>query len=95
MATTTVKNMRILVRRDEASQWDLNDPVLLKAEMGYELDARGLKFGDGVSTWSELPYFEGGFDGIDGGGPVLENVPGLNPLQPTRWPWGNYEVVVG
>ena len=91
MAATTVRNMRVLVRRDSAKLWEDNDPVLLKAEMGYEMDARGLKFGDGTTTWKELPYFMGGFDGIDGGTPTLNQVEGY----PTRWPWGNYEVVVG
>ena len=91
MAQTTVRNMRILVRRDDAGEWEFNDPVLLKGEMGYEMDAAGLKFGDGVTRWNELPYFMGGFDGIDGGTPTLNKVDGY----PTRWPWGNYEVVVG
>ena len=91
MAETTVRNMRILVRRDDADQWTFNDPVLLKGEMGYEMDAEGLKFGDGVTRWQELPYFMGGFNGIDGGSPTLNKVAGY----PTRWPWGNYEVVVG
>lgn len=95
MSSTTIRNMRILVRRDDAQLWEENNPVLLKAEMGYEMDARGLKFGDGVHTWNELPYFMGGFDGIDGGRPILEGVPGVDPQFPTKWPWGNYEVVVG
>ena len=95
MSTATVRNMRILVRRDDARLWEGNNPVLLKGEMGYEMDARGLKFGDGVLTWNELPYFMGGFDGIDGGKPILEGVPGVDPQYPSRWPWGNYEVVVG
>ena len=91
MSTASVRNMRILVRRDDAQLWTDNNPVLLKGEMGYEMDARGLKFGDGFKTWNELPYFMGGFDGIDGGPVVLNKVQGY----PTRWPWGNYEVVVG
>ena len=91
MSTATVRNMRILVRRDEAQLWSDNNPILLKGEMGYEMDARGLKFGDGVTQWEQLPYFMGGFDGIDGGSVTLDKVPGY----PTRWPWGNYEVVVG
>ena len=89
MSTNTVRNLRILVRRDDASEWTINDPVLLKGEMGYELDERGLKFGDGFTRWENLPYFAGGFDGIDGGGPTLNL--GENT---TQWPWGNYGVVI-
>ena len=90
MSTNTVRNLRILVRRDDAIEWSENNPVLLKGEMGYELDERGLKFGDGFTEWKDLPYFTGGFNGIDGGGPTLnlsENA--------TQWPWGNYGVVIG
>ena len=94
MAETTVRNMRILTRRDDALEWTEANPVLLKGEMGYEMDAAGLKFGDGVTRWRELPYFMGGFDGIDGGGPTLEGVKGVDPNHPDRWPWGNYEVVI-
>ena len=96
MSTASVRNMRILVRRDDATLWTENNPVLLKGEMGYEMDARGLKFGDGAQTWRELPYFMGGFDGIDGGGVILrqEDNPGINPSEPTKWPWGNYETVI-
>ena len=91
MSTATVRNMRILVRRDDAQLWSDNDPILLKGEMGYEMDAAGLKFGDGVTEWKELPYFMGGFDGIDGGSVTIDT----NSSHPTQWPWGNYEVVVG
>ena len=88
--SATIRNMRILVRRDDAAAWTTNDPILLKGEMGYELDNRGLKFGDGVTEWSELPYFAHS-QGVDGGGPTLNMVSG----KPTQWPWGNYEVVLG
>ena len=82
--------MRILVRRDLELEWTENNPVLLKGEMGYEQDARGLKFGDGFHRWQDLPYFMGGFDGIDGGTPMLN----LKPGHPTQWPWGNYNEVI-
>jgi hypothetical protein len=55
------------------------------------MDARGLKFGDGVTQWEQLPYFMGGFDGIDGGSVTIDE----KATHPTQWPWGNYEVVVG
>lgn len=71
MATTTtqVKNMRILVRRDKAAEWEKVNPVLLIGEAGYETDERGLKYGDGFTRWNDLPYFLG-FNAIDGGSPA-------------------------
>ena len=83
MATTTVRNMRILTRRDTAQNWTDYNPVLLIGEMGYETDARGLKFGDGVTQWRDLPYFSG-WEGVDGGSP------NLTQYADNKWPWGNY-----
>jgi len=85
MATTTIKNMRILVRRDIAANWRNSNPTLLVGEQGYETDERGLKFGDGVTPWNELPYFMG-LHAIDGGSPTMEF--GEGPTD--RWPHGDY-----
>ena len=71
MATqvTNVKNMRILMRRDTAENWESANPVLLLGEKGYETDeGNGMKVGNGVTRWNDLPYFVG-FDTIDGGNP--------------------------
>ena len=70
MATITaqVKNMRILIRRDTEENWARVNPILLMAEKGYEMDGRGMKIGDGVTRWNDLPYFVG-FDIMDGGNP--------------------------
>jgi hypothetical protein len=48
---------RIQVRRDTAANWEINNPVLLSAEMGYETDTGYLKFGDGQTDWNQLDYF--------------------------------------
>jgi hypothetical protein len=48
---------RIQVRRDTAAKWEVNNPVLLSAEMGYETDTGMLKFGDGQTDWNSLEYF--------------------------------------
>lgn len=48
---------RIQVRRDTAAKWEINNPVLLSAEMGYETDTGSLKFGDGQTDWNNLEYF--------------------------------------
>lgn len=55
MANTTL-NVKIQIRNDVANTWKTTDPVLLKGEMGVETDTRKFKFGDGVSTWTELDY---------------------------------------
>jgi hypothetical protein len=48
---------RIILRRDSASNWTANNPVLLSGEPGYETDTKKLKIGDGVSVWSSLNYY--------------------------------------
>lgn len=66
-------NTRIVLRNDTTAAWsEANDPVLLKGEVGIEFDPSAvteenvkadykvkMKIGDGVSKWSELPYFGG------------------------------------
>lgn len=47
---------RIQVRRGTAAQWTSSNPVLASGEPGAELDTGRFKVGDGVSTWSNLPY---------------------------------------
>lgn len=51
---------RIKVRRGTAAGWTAVDPVLAEGEPGYETDTRKLKFGDGATRWSDLPYVVGG-----------------------------------
>lgn len=47
---------RIRVRRDSASGWNINNPILGLGEPGYETNSRLLKIGDGTTQWSGLPY---------------------------------------
>ncbi len=49
----------IQTRRDTAANWTSANPILAKGEQGYETDTRKLKFGDGATVWSSLPYQEG------------------------------------
>jgi hypothetical protein len=46
----------IKIRRDTAANWDINNPVLEIGEPGLETDTRKVKYGNGVSTWSNLDY---------------------------------------
>ena len=54
----------IQFRRGEAARWAEVNPILRPGEPGYELDEGGLKIGDGVTHWNDLPY-EGGKGGGD------------------------------
>jgi len=61
---------RIQIRRDTASKWTINNPILLNGEMGYETDTTYLKFGDGTTEWNNLPYWQGG---LTGSGLIVKN----------------------
>ena len=56
MADKTL-NTRIVLRHDTAANWTLHNPTLLLGEAGYETDTQRLKFGDGMTAWTDLPYF--------------------------------------
>ena len=53
MATT---RQRIKLRRDTAANWTAANPVLAAGEVGYEIDTKQAKVGDGSATWSALEY---------------------------------------
>jgi hypothetical protein len=44
------------VRRGTTQEWTEENPILLEGEIGYEIDARTWKVGDGVTAWIDLPY---------------------------------------
>lgn len=54
MSTNTL-NTKIQQRCDTEANWNSNNPVLLKNEVGYIPDGR-FKIGNGTSTWSQLSY---------------------------------------
>ena len=47
---------RIQIRRDTSTNWTLNNPVLAIGEPGLETDTQIVKYGDGVTSWNNLPY---------------------------------------
>lgn len=55
MASNTVR-ATMQVRHDTASNWTIRNPVLAQGEYGLEADTFLIKIGDGVRTWSNLPY---------------------------------------
>ena len=48
--------IRYRLRTDTAANWSAGDPVLLSGEPGFDSTAGRLKWGDGVTAWSSLPY---------------------------------------
>lgn len=49
--------IQIQYRRDTATNWTTNNPVLYDGEIGYESDTGRLKVGDGITPWSTLLYW--------------------------------------
>lgn len=53
-------NIRIISRNDISSNWEDINPILLKGEIGIEIDTNKIKIGDGVKTWTQLDYASSG-----------------------------------
>jgi hypothetical protein len=53
---------QIQIRRGTSAQWSLANTVLAAGEMGVETDHSPvkLKVGNGVSTWTQLPFLDSG-----------------------------------
>lgn len=47
---------RIHLRAGTQAEWTAANPVLNRAEPGYETDTKRIKIGDGVTAWAALPY---------------------------------------
>lgn len=47
---------RMVQRNDTKANWTSVNPILLKGEMGVEIDTAKVKFGDGVTAWNSLAY---------------------------------------
>ena len=74
MPNTTELNVRIKNKISSSSEWATNDIVLMQGEIGIErTESEGdkIKIGDGVSTFSQLPYFGGSGGGSGGGGTTI------------------------
>lgn len=56
MTTERILDSRIQIRNDTAANWKAANPVLLKGELGIEIDTRKMKIGDGISTYTALKY---------------------------------------
>ena len=49
---------RIQLRRDSSARWAEVNPILLEGEVGYEIDTKLRKIGDGVNRWNDLEYLK-------------------------------------
>lgn len=56
MANVTLKT-KLILRNDTEANWQKVNPILMKGEMGYCNDKKYIRFGDGTSTWINLPKF--------------------------------------
>ena len=57
-----ILNYRILLRGGTDSEWSKEDPILMLREPGINTTTGGMKIGDGIRRWSQLPYVFGGED---------------------------------
>ena len=48
----------IQLRRDTAANWTSANPILGQGEEGIETDTGKIKYGDGVTAWNSLAYFD-------------------------------------
>jgi hypothetical protein len=49
-------SVQIKLRRDTAADWTAVNPILGSGEPGLETDTLKIKYGDGVTTWTNLAY---------------------------------------
>lgn len=59
--------VKIALRNDTAANWTSANPVLLKGEIGIEIDTNKFKVGDGTTNWVSLDYFMGNITEIPSG----------------------------
>lgn len=64
MAELNLKS-RLVLRNDTAQNWTSANSVLLKGEIGIEIDTLKFKIGDGTKTWNQLSYVGMGADEIN------------------------------
>jgi hypothetical protein len=60
----TGTNIVMQLRHGNAADWTSSNPILAIGEMGYEINTRQFKIGDGETEWLSLPY--GGLVGATG-----------------------------
>ena len=71
--------MTIQHRRGSAAEWEVANPVLASAEIGFETDTGLFKIGNGTDAWLDLEYYSTG----GGGGSGLPGADGKSILNGT------------
>lgn len=56
MAIFNAVNARVLLRNAPSTDWTLKNPILLKGELGAEIDTGLIKMGNGATPYNDLPY---------------------------------------
>ena len=56
MNNANLINARFVMKNDTAANWAASTLILLKGEMGIEIDTGRIKFGDGTNLFKDLPY---------------------------------------
>ena len=56
----------IQFRRDNATVWTAENPILAEGEIGVELDTDLFKIGNGITAWNDLAYAQRGPTGAKG-----------------------------
>ena len=54
----SVVKVHLQQKRDTAENWNTNNPVLLKGELGYDITNNRIKVGDGITTWKDLKFID-------------------------------------
>lgn len=83
MSTSCTRSVRFELRRNTKLGWPSNF-ILLAGEPGVETDTGQMKIGDGVRTWSQLPYVGTGVTGGGGEGSTGFTGP-TGPTGPTGY----------
>ena len=84
----TQLNAIIKNRISTTAEWATNDIVLMQGEIGIErTESEGdkIKIGDGVTVFSQLPYFGAGGGSGGGGGNIV-----ISPTQPSGQSEGDF-----
>ena len=75
-------NIRIQLRNDTAENWATKNPLLLKGEMGVEIDTGKTKIGNGTAHWKDLKY--SGVDEDTIKGIIDKNRDNFTPVEATK-----------
>ena len=75
-------NIRIQLRNDTAENWTTKNPLLLKGEMGVEIDTKKIKIGNGTDRWTALEY--SGVDEDTIKGIIDNNRDNFTPVEATK-----------